>query len=126
MRVLAIVLGSIILAGASSSPADAARCKYGQIYRPSLETCMSKASAMRAGIFRARPSKARKARVAPRQVARPVVALLPKPAPVKASEPVVGIDPCSMQEQLMRGDPQMNLCRWVRDNRAALIQSLTD
>ncbi|MBX9760675.1 MAG: hypothetical protein K2Y29_17985 [Beijerinckiaceae bacterium] len=38
--------------------ADAARCKQGSIYRPSIGVCVSKASAQRAGIYRPRIAKA--------------------------------------------------------------------
>jgi hypothetical protein len=45
----------------ASSPAEAARCKQGQIYRPSLGVCQSKAAAIRQGVYRA-PRKAKKPR----------------------------------------------------------------
>lgn len=44
---------------ASGATAEAARCPQGQIYRPSQGVCVSKASAIRAGIYRPRTAKAR-------------------------------------------------------------------
>lgn len=38
--------------------AEAARCKQGAIYRPSVGACVSKQSAMHAGIYRPRVAKA--------------------------------------------------------------------
>jgi hypothetical protein len=45
------------IAGGATS-AEAARCPLGQIYRPSASICVSKASAMRAGVYRVRYARA--------------------------------------------------------------------
>lgn len=41
------------------APADAARCAYGKVYRPSMGVCQAKASAIRAGVYKPRYAKAR-------------------------------------------------------------------
>lgn len=46
-----------IIAGGATS-AEAARCPLGQVYRPSASICVSKASAMRAGVYRVRYARA--------------------------------------------------------------------
>lgn len=53
---LAILAGAAFLA--LPTAAEAARCAKGSIYRPSVGVCVSKASAIRAGIYRPRHAKA--------------------------------------------------------------------
>ena len=54
MRPALLVLALLL----APSPADAARCAYGKVYRPSLGVCQSKAVAQRAGVYRQRYAKA--------------------------------------------------------------------
>jgi len=49
-----IVLLAVPLLMLAHAPADAARCAYGKVYRPSLGVCQSKAAAQRAGVYRPR------------------------------------------------------------------------
>ena len=53
-----VLIAAALAAWLAPSAADAARCKQGQIYRPSQGVCVSKVSAMRAGIYRPRVAKA--------------------------------------------------------------------
>lgn len=51
--------------------AEAARCRYGQIYRPSLGICQSKQTAARQGMYRSKANRvpiARKKTAYPRRV----------------------------------------------------------
>lgn len=58
-------------------PAEAARCAYGKVYRPSIGVCQHKAAAVRAGVYRPRYAKAsvrhRYKRPPVRRAALPVV-----------------------------------------------------
>ena len=53
-----LLLAAALAAWLAPSAAEAARCKQGQIYRPSQGVCVSKAAAQRAGIYRPRVAKA--------------------------------------------------------------------
>ena len=53
-----LLIAAALAAWLAPSAAEAARCKQGSIYRPSQGVCVSKASAMRAGIYRPRIAKA--------------------------------------------------------------------
>lgn len=54
-----IFAASAALLLALPTAAEAARCPNGLIYRPTAKVCVSKASAIRAGIYRSRYAKAR-------------------------------------------------------------------
>lgn len=83
--------------------ADAARCKSGQVFRPSAGACVSKASAIRAGVYRPQYAKAstrhRYKRQAPRRSSRVELARLPR-AQAVAPRPIarpLPIDPAAIE-----------------------------
>lgn len=62
-----IILAALACAAiiATTPAAEAARCPQGSIYRPTQGVCISKASALRAGIYRPRSIKAKPQKRAP-------------------------------------------------------------
>jgi hypothetical protein len=56
MRAVLLVLA--LAAGLYALPAEAARCPSGQVYRPSVGVCQSKAAAARQGVYKPRVARA--------------------------------------------------------------------
>lgn len=94
------------IAGGATS-AEAARCKQGMIYRPSVGVCVSKASAMRAGVYRARYAKAS----LKHRYKRPARSNVQKAQIAPAAIPSLRCDEiCQLH---------INLASWVQRNRGS-------
>jgi len=76
---LVISLGIIVGVLAWAPAAEAARCKKGQVYRPSIGICQPKREAIREGVYRRSSGAGRRAKVKKPKVKRaPVVVTAPQ------------------------------------------------
>lgn len=103
---LGLVIGSLLWVPS----AEAARCKKGQVYRPSLGVCQSKQAAVRAGVYRRSSGAARRSKIRPPK---------PKPAPVIIQQP-------AQTQSNWIVDYYTHVNDWAVKNRNSIIRSLGD